>query len=585
MVGVPGRYGLAVPIASLEIPGSVHGVLAARIDSLSKAEKTILLRASVIGPRIDVGLLRDLCHMPREELLVHLTRLQNAGFLERTRILPNLEYSFRHALIHDVAYGTLLKRRRREFHELAMAAIERRRSTQPPNKVELLAYHAFHAENWPKALIYCRRAGLRAQSKSANLEAVGFFEQALQAAAENPHTPRYQCREVDIRLELVQSLFPLGRHDQVHRHLLAAQKLASVMHEERLLANVASALVVYYWVTSSLDRASRTGKKALAMAEKLNDLKCEIQLATRLGGVDLYRGNYKPACRLLEATIRKIPSSASHNRFGLFVVASECNRAYLACALGELGQFDEAAKVGDEGIQNAEEAGHVFSQIHAYLFVSHALLKKGDFERSLPTLLRSYDLCKSTRATLLFPVSAASLGYAYVRLGNLSEGLDLLQRAAASAEQLAIRCELSQEMIWLGEAHLLTKDYDQALVCAEKALKFAEKLGAKGHEAWALWLLGQIFGQQESKPNRQAEAYLLKAQKIAFARHMRPLLAHTDLELGKLYSGQEVWVEANLRIESAVSTYRSLGMTYWLKGANAALADISQHAPDRIAVR
>ena len=126
LAGAPGSYRLVVPVAELEIPVTVHGALAARVDSLSPSERATLLHASVIGQRVDVSLLRELCPQPREELLARLSRLQQAGFLERTRIMPNLEYSFRHALIHDVAYVTLLKRKRRELHERVMAAVEKR---------------------------------------------------------------------------------------------------------------------------------------------------------------------------------------------------------------------------------------------------------------------------------------------------------------------------------------------------------------------------------------------------------------------------------------------------------------------------
>lgn len=584
LTGAPGGYQPAVPIANLEVPDSVHAVLAARIDSLSEAEKTILLCASVIGPRFDVGLLRSLCLLAREELLGHLSRLQDAGFVDRTRVMPNLEFSFRHALIHDVAYGMLLKRRRRELHGLVTATIERRSSARLPNKVDLLAHHAFHAENWPRALVYCRRAGLSAQGRSANREAVEFLKTALQAAGHCGRTRRYREREIDIRLELVQSLFTLGQHDQVFRELVAAEKLASYMGDERRVGRIKSALVLNHWVRGDLDEAVREGRQALAVAERLNDLYCQMQVATRLGGVSMNHGDYGAACQLFEATVEKISSATSFSRFGLLTAAAASNRAYWACALGELGRFEDAIKVGDESIRIAEQSGHAFSQIHANVFVGNALLRKGDFERSLPPLLRSFELCETTRARLLFPLSAASLGYAYVRMGDVPRGLALLESAATNAERHTIEFQLSQELAWLGEAYLLAGDDERALKRARGALEHAERHGAKGDEAWALWLFGQIYSRQVRTRGDQAEECLQNAQEIAFARHMRPLLAHIDLELGQLYAKRLAWVEANLRLDSAASAYRSLGMAYWHRIADAALADISRHVPHQLAV-
>ncbi len=584
LIGKTGGYRPAVPIANLEVPGSVHAVIAERIDSLSKVEKTILLCASVIGPRFDVGLLRGLCHMVREELLVHLSRLQNAGFLERTRIMPNLEYSFRHALIHDVAYGTLLKRRRRELHELAIAAILRRRAAQLPNKIELLAHHAFHAENWPKALVYCRRAGLRAQAKSANLEAVGFFEQALQAAAKNLPMSRYQRREIDVRLELVQSLFPLGRHDQVRRQLISARELASDIRDERRLANITSSLILYHGVRGELESAIGTGREALKMAKRLNYSECEIEVRTRLGSNYLEHGDYESARGQFLAVSKCIPPGSTYQRFGLLSIASEAWRGCLARALGELGRFEEAIKIGEEGIRIAEESGHAFSQIHANVFLGNAFLRKGDFARGLPPLLHSHELCETTRINLLLPLSAASLGYAHVRMGNLSGGFKLLLSAIEIAERRGIKFQYAHELNWLGEAYLLAGNNEQARVHAQIALEHAKRHSAKGDEAWALWLLGEIHREQALAADDQAEAYFFKAQEMAFARHMRPLIAHTDLGLGRIHGEREAWVEAKLRIESAVSAYRSLDMTYWLKIAKAALADVSRQASAHLAV-
>jgi tetratricopeptide (TPR) repeat protein len=585
LVGAPGSYRLVVPVAELEIPVTVHGALAARVDSLSPSERATLLRASVIGQRVDVSLLRELCPQPREELLARLSRLQQAGFLERTRIIPNLEYSFRHALIHDVAYVTLLKRKRRELHARVMAAVEKRPAALLPSKTELVAHHAFHAEDWPKAFAYCRRAGQRALAKSANREAADFFGRALQAAERNPRTRRHREREIDSRLELVQSLFPLGRHDEGLRQLLTAQKLASDLADERRLGIVAAALALSHWVKGDLESAIRKGKTALAMAKGLNDTKFEIQAATRLGSIYLDRGDYRSACELLKATIKKIPSRASFNRFGLLVIASVGSRTSLARALGELGRFEEAIRVGDEGIRIAEETGHVFSQIYAYLFVGNALLRKGDFQRGLRPLSHSYDLCKAMRAKLLLPLSAASLGYAHVRMGKISRGLELLNSATVAAEQHVIKFQLSQELTWLGEAYVLANNHERALTHAWKALEYAERNGEKGDKAWALWLLGEIHGRLDSSQAHKAEAYLLRSYDIAVKQFMGPLVAHIDFGLGRLYRRQGAWNEAQSQFESAMSLYRDLGMNYWLEMTEAELARERQRVPAPLALR
>ena len=557
-------YDLAVPISELEIPGTVSGVLAARIDSLPAEDRSILVCASVIGPRVDFGLIRELCPKDKDDLLACLTRLQQAGFLERTRIVPNLEYSFRHALIHEVAYGTVLKSKRRHLHLRVLTAIEKRSNRQLHGRTDLLAHHAFLAESWPKAFVYCRKAGQRAQSRSANREAASFYRRALEAREQLPGSARIHAREIDTRLEYVQTLFTLSQQDLAQRQLLRAQKLAEETGNQRRLTKVASAFMGCHWVKADLEGAILKGEEALELARRLDDPTSQIEVGTRLGSVYIDRGDYQAACELLGSTIGNISRRDLFDRFGLLVIASVGSRTSLARAKGELGLFDEAIRVGDEGIMIAEEAGHVFSQIYAYLFVGNALLRKGDFERSLPPLVRSFELCTSTRGELLFPLSAATLGYSKVRLGDVSEGLALLQKATAAAERQSIKFQLSQELTWLSEALLIAGQYDQARLHAKNALYSAQRHGEIGDEAWALWLLGEVFSHRVCFDPKQAESAYLRAQEIAECRQMRPLAAHIYFGLGRLYRNRQSWHQADQNLIAAESAYRQLDMNYWL---------------------
>ncbi len=582
--GAPGAYQLAIPISELKIPATVQGVLAARIDSLPAPERATLLSASVIGERLDVGLLRDLEQLSRDDLMVRLSRLQRAGFIERTRIMPNLEYSFRHQLIHDVAYGTLLKRKRRELHGAAVSAIKRRRSSQLPGRIELLAHHAFCAEDWPRSVAYCRRAGLRAQAKSANREAVKYLDNALTALDRLAPSRRNQQRCIDLWLKLVQSLFPLGLHDQGYQQLQCARKLASDLGDDRRLLSVASALVLYHWIRGELEQAVQKGREALAMARRLQDRQCEMQLRSRLGSILLDRGEYESARKLLEATVRNIPEDATHDRFSLLVIASVSSRTSLARALGEMGLFKRAIKIGDEGIRISEETGHVFSQIYANLCVGSALLRKGDFQRSWPVLSRSFELCSATHTKLLYPSSAASLGYVCVRLGEMSRGVGLLESAASAAEKHTIKFQLSLQLSWLAEAYLLAGDRERALHHAQSAFNYARAYGEKGGEAWALRLLGEIYARQVPHADGLAEQNLLEAREIAIAGRMSPLVAHIDFGLGRLYWRRQASDEATRKMRSAVSRYRRLEMNYWLKQAEMELLSAGEEEPASLAL-
>ena len=189
--GERGTYRLAKPLQSIQVPATVQAVLAARIDRLPPDEKRLLQAAAVIGTEVPLALLQAIAEVPEELLRLSLTHLQAAEFLYETRLFPEIEYTFKHALTHQVAYESLLQERRRVLHARIVEALEALAGDRVAEQVERLAHHALRGEVWDKALVYCRQAGEKAMARSAHREAVGSFEQALSALPHLPETARH----------------------------------------------------------------------------------------------------------------------------------------------------------------------------------------------------------------------------------------------------------------------------------------------------------------------------------------------------------------------------------------------------------
>ena len=181
LLGERGKYHLAGSFEITRVPATVHAVLAARIDRLSADEKRLLQSAAVIGKDVPFVLLQAIAGLSEEELRRELGQLQAAEFLYETRLFPDLEYTFKHALTHEVAYGSVLQERRRALHASVAEAIERLYPDRLAEQVELLAHHAFHGGLWEKAGSYLQKAGAKAADRSAHREAVSYFDHALEA--------------------------------------------------------------------------------------------------------------------------------------------------------------------------------------------------------------------------------------------------------------------------------------------------------------------------------------------------------------------------------------------------------------------
>jgi predicted ATPase len=166
LVGTPGTYLLAQALPTIQVPATVQAVLAARIDRLPADAKHLLQTAAVIGHEVPLALLQVLADLSEEALHRSLGQLQGAEFLCETRLFPEREYTFKHALTHEVAYSSLLQERRRVLHARIVEALEALPGDRVAEQVERLAHHALRGEVWDKARLYCRQVGAKATERS-----------------------------------------------------------------------------------------------------------------------------------------------------------------------------------------------------------------------------------------------------------------------------------------------------------------------------------------------------------------------------------------------------------------------------------
>jgi class 3 adenylate cyclase/tetratricopeptide (TPR) repeat protein len=159
LAGERGAHRLARSVQTAQVPATIQAILAARIDRLSPEDKSLLQSASVVGQEVPLGLLRAIADLPEEELQGGLRRLQAAEFIHEARLFPEVEYTFRHPLTHEVAYASLLHERRRALHARVVAAIERLHPAALAEHRDRLVHHAFRGELWGKAFGYLRDLG------------------------------------------------------------------------------------------------------------------------------------------------------------------------------------------------------------------------------------------------------------------------------------------------------------------------------------------------------------------------------------------------------------------------------------------
>jgi tetratricopeptide (TPR) repeat protein len=528
--------------------------------------------------------------LPEDALQRGLARLQAAEFLYETRLFPERDYTFKHALTHEVAYGSLLLERRRVLHARIVESLEALgrdqeaegasgakglpAGRQDPDQIERLAHHALRGAVWAKALAYCRQAGEKAMAQSAHREAVGYFEQAISALPHLPET-RDTCEQaIDLRLALRTALAPSGDFRRVLAVLHEAETLAETLDDPRRLGQIFRFLSAHFRIMGVYDQAVATAQRTLALATAGGHAILHALANLHLGLAYHAQGDYRQAINCLEQTMASLDRAQHREGFGAIYLPSVNSRSWLARCHAELGMFAAGRAFGEEGLQIAEVATHPASLMVASYGVGLLALRQGDLYNALLRLEQAIGLCQDGDHANYFPWVAAALGEAYTLGERIADAVPLLTQALEQTMALDLVGHQALCCLPLGEAQRLTGRPEEAQALGERALALAREHQERGHQAYALRLLGEIAAQREPPASDQAGDYYRQALALAEQLGMRPLQAHCRRGLGTLYLKNGQQEQAHAELSTAIALYRAMDMTFWLPETEAALAQV-----------
>jgi tetratricopeptide (TPR) repeat protein len=569
--GERGGYRLTRPLQSFQVPATATAMIAARVDRLTPEDKRLLQAAAVIGTDVPFALLQAVADEPEDRLRLGLAHLQATEFLYETRLFPDLEFTFRHALTHEVAYGTLLTERRRALHARIASAMEALYADRLEEHVERLAHHALRGEVWDKAVAYLRQAGTRAVARSAYREAVTCFEQALSSLARLPETRQTVESSIDLHFDLRNALQPLGEMAKLLDHLQEAERRARALDDQRRLGWASAYLSHYFWMVGRPREALSFGQNGLTIAETLGERPLGVTAVLYLGYASFTAGDYRQASSHFRKTVGLVEGGLERERYGTAVFPAAVAPTFLALALAELGEFDDGIAHGQEGIRIAEGLEHPYSLALAWSNLAGLYSVKGDLAHAVRLLERALALCREADVPVMALYVMGFLAHAYALCGRTEEGMSMGLELLTGAATMGLRSFSANLFNSIGEACLLAGRTDPALAFAGQAATMARGLGQRGGEAWALRLLGEIAFHGASAELETAEGHFHEALALAIELGMRPLTAHCHLGLGKIYARVDKPEQAREHLTTASTMFREMGMTFWLGQAEAEL--------------
>ena len=574
LAGERGAYHLTRELSGVRVPATVQSVLAARIDRLPAEEKRLLQVAAVIGKDVPRALLEAVAASEGLDLHHCLANLQAAELVYEAQIFPEQQYTFKHALTHDVAYGSLLHERRRALHARIVGALEQVHAGNLGEQFERLAHHAARGEAWEQALSYSTAAGAKAMGRSAYRDATTWQEQALQAVAHLPETRARLEQAVDLRLLLRNSLQPAGELHRVLDYLSEAETALEKLGDQRRQSWLWSCRANCHWLLGEHDRGVEPGHRAVDAATAVGDPHLLIGARWNLSMPYWGRGDYRRALDcvlenhatlttgvLSSVDLSAIPGSSTHPAVG--------NPANAAWYLAELGEFRRAVALGQEAVREGEALQHFYSLTLALFHLGGAYLRWGDTSRAVLTLERSRQLAETRDYPFYLPWASPRLGAAYLLAGRVGDSLAMLKRTIEIDAARTAQAEISLWCGWLAEAYMANGQPAEAGALARRALDLAVSHGERGHQGWALRLQAEFAAGTTSPDLDTAKTIYQQALTLARELEMRPLQAHCHFGLGKLCLRTDKREQAQEHLTTATTMYREMDMRFWLEQAEA----------------
>jgi tetratricopeptide (TPR) repeat protein len=538
------QFVLTCSVSDIQVPDSIQGIITSRIDRIEENLKRVIQVASVIGREFALRILQTIMGM-REELKSHLLNLQGLEFISEKRLFPELEYIFKHALIQEVAYNSLLQKRRKEIHEKIGTAIETLYPDRLEAYYELLAYHYTRSERKEKALKYLELANQKASKLNAMEEAKAYFDEAMQLLNTLPETRENRLRRISLLVNNVIVFQLLWKFPEYYELLKMYESMAVELENPKLLGALYARLGHLEWAFGMLDQSIETETKAVEINEACGNAVDAGYAYMILQWDYLLKGDYDLVIKYKDSAVRMMERQFNL-RWYLWAIAAT-SLAYTFC-----GCWDDAVKEGQKELKVAEEYSDNSMICFAHWNLSTAYAHKGDLDQAVEHAQMALDIAPTPADRVWAQVP---LCLAWFRAGKAHKAIDIMPQLIST--QRAARFTWSElTAVYLGRGYVLAGEFEKAGQTLEEVLKLQKKYGMKFVIGSAYRLLGEIAlrcNTVEALSNFEKSITILTEIKAENE------LALAYAGYGRLYKQQGNVEKAREYLNQALETFDRLG--------------------------
>jgi class 3 adenylate cyclase/predicted ATPase len=540
--GAARRTVAAAPLPAVVVPASLQASLMARLDRLGPAASEIAQIGAVIGREFSNKLIRRVAQRPEPELEAALDRLTGAGLLFRRGVPPHSEYLFKHALVQDAAYATLLRARRRQLHEAIAAALEREFPETVATQPELLAHHCTEAGLTEQAVQYWRRAGEHALERSANLEAIAHFTRGIQLLDGLPQSRQRDEQELVFQAALIAPLWTncgFGSPEAERASRRALELCERAAPDTPAHFRALYGLAYAYLMPGDLRRARPLAEQLLDLAKRRQDPEHLAYAHFEMGTELLWSAELAAACAHFEQGIALYdpewgrPASSRHG----FNCVSNCHM-FLARVSWHLGYPEQALRHSGQAVAIAEGISHPFSRAVALSWAAALHQLRGETRQTQELAEISLALATEQGFPFLAAFAMVFRGWALVEQGQSEEGIAQLRDGLVAYRATGAELESSHWLGLLAEACRDTGQTEDGLRVIAEAFDHVAQTGIVYYEPELRRLEGELRLRQDPANAQKAETCFRCAVETAREQQAKSWELRASTSLARLWRDQ-----------------------------------------------
>jgi class 3 adenylate cyclase/tetratricopeptide (TPR) repeat protein len=539
--------------ASVEFPDTVQDIIRARLDRLEGPVKRTVQTAAVIGREFGLGLLSRVSDTAAE-VPGDLETLKHLELIHETRFFPEQEYVFKHAVIQDVAYQSLLLQRRKDLHTGIGAAIEELYAERLEEQAAILAYHYARSHQPDRAVGYALLAGDRAARLFANAEATTYYEQGLRIARSLGASAEARGAEIDAALKLAAVGVTRQDLERDRGNLEAARAHARDLGDDSRLAKVLYWLGRIHYVVVDPETALACARQSLEIAERLGDEDLVSTTLNLLGRIHYQRSEFTEAAQMLERGVDQMRRRSNKSE-------ESTAAGFTGLVLGLLGEFDRAIAHAETGIRLATEIGNPFAEAANRNYRGTIYDQRGEWDPAIDQYDRGARIAGESGDLFRLYIIKWWSGRAHSMAGDPASGRKLLEESLSLSAKIGTRFGLATQKTELAICLITLGDPAGAIGLCREAIHVAQENG----ELWTLALAHRALAEARvasSSAATEVTAAMQEAVRLLELIGARPELARThavDSRLRRMF-GDVAGAEASL--VKAVTMFRELGMAY-----------------------